>query len=331
MKNFLIGIFWMLIYILFYGFILFIYYHFWISLILLGVLAVVFIFGFPIWQELYYRISKAYCHILLDRALNEKQKGNYDKALEYYNKSLRFSHTMSDDAKIHSEIGEIYLLKEKIIEYDYENKINTRRAIEHFKEVIDDYLVGWINNCDKALEYYYKCLQLINDIDDVTDVYNKNEEGYIHGIIKCFEKSIETYQKNDDYSGTAKDMINIALPYINLYDIWLDLEDNLSEAEHYLTQGLEMAKKLGDKYLEARAYEIFCQLYYSKRKPGYLVEEYFTKSYDLYKAIDNDGGAQRVLKIYLKFIRRCEEFHNFQEKLKQLEDTKKSSEDSNKT
>jgi len=320
MKNFLIGI-------LFYGFILFIYYHFWISLILLVVLAVVFRIGYPIYEKLYYRISKAYCHILLDRALNEKQKGNYDKTLEYYYKSLRFSHTMSDNAKIHSEIGEIYLLKEKIIEYDYENKINTRRAIGHFKKVIDYYLFGWINNCDKALEYYYKCLQLISDLDNVTDVYNKyNEETDIHKIIECFKKSIETYQKNDDYSGTAKDMINIALPYINLGEF--------SEAERYLTKGLKMVKKLGDKYLEARAYEIFCQLYL-KQNQLYLAEEYFTKSYDLYKAISNNGGAQRVHKTYLKFIRqfirRREEIHNFQEKLKQLEDTKKSSEDSNKT
>jgi len=219
---------------------------FWIlALILLGVLVVAFGIGIGIWQNLYYRISESYCHILMKRAYDEEwTKHNYDKALEYYYKSLRFSHTMSDDASIYSNIGRMYFLKEDIIEYAYENKSNTKQAIEYLK------------------------------------------------------KAMEIYQRIGNYGETAQKMTSIASSYTKL--------KNFSEAEHYLAQGLEMAKKYldmakksDDKEGEVNAYKMLGQIY-SEQNQEALSKEYYTKAYDLLKLIGDDRNAHWVYEFHLK-------------------------------
>jgi len=170
-----------------------------------------------------------------------------------------------------------------------------------------------------ALPYYEESLRIYTDLSDIEGKcivlnniaeiyemgnYNKALE-YYNKAIECFKKAMKTYQENGDSSKTAQSMINMVRVYIKLKDF--------SEAEHYLTQGLKMVKKLVDKDLEAYAYETYGLLYstysvqYTTQNQEDLVKEYFTKSYNyftksynLYKSIGNNSEAQRIYEAYLK-------------------------------
>jgi len=89
-----------------------------------------------------------------------------------------------------------------------------------------------------------------------------------------------------------------AINMLDLGSTYTDLK-NFSEAEYYLTQGLEMVKKLGDKDLEALGYTAFGKLYLVQNQKG-LAKEYFTKAYNLFKEIGNNNEAQKVYETYLK-------------------------------
>jgi tetratricopeptide (TPR) repeat protein len=152
------------------------------------------------------------------------------------------------------------------------------------------------SNYDKALEYYNKSLQLTSDPSSITTIYNNIAFVYLYKgdnnkSVEYFKKALELAQEASNYRGTAKYMLNMALPYIRL--------KNFSEAEYYLNQGLKMVKKLGDKYLEAYGYAIFGKLYLAQNQES-LEKEYFTKAYNLYESIGDNSDAQWIYENYLK-------------------------------
>jgi len=80
---------------------------------------------------------------------------------------------------------------------------------------------------------------------------------------------------------------------LNLGDTYTDLK-NFSEAQCYLQKGLLMIQKLGDKYVEAGGYVGFGKLYLAQNKKV-LSKDYFTKAYNLLKAIGDNNDAQEVM------------------------------------
>ncbi|WP_448589292.1 tetratricopeptide repeat protein [Thermodesulfobium sp.] len=161
-------------------------------------------------------------------------------------------------------------------------------ALRYYKESLENYTD--LNDTDLN-DIEGKCIVLTN-IAEIYKMFNYNKAlEYYNKAIECFKEAIEISQKNGDYSKTAHAMINIALPYTNLKDFL--------EAERYLAQGLEMVKKLGERDWEAFAYEVFGKLYLAQNQED-LARKYFTKSYNLYKAIGNNSEAQRIYETYLK-------------------------------
>jgi len=151
-------------------------------------------------------------------------------------------------------------------------------------------------NYDKALEYYNKSLQLASNPITIAITYNNiatvySAKGDSNKAVEYYKKAIEFDQKAGDYHNTAGIMLNLG-------NIYTDLK-NFSEAQYYLQEGLLMTKKLGDKYWEAYGYYYFGKLYLAQNQES-LAREYFTKAYNLFKAIGDNGGAQGVYEKYLK-------------------------------
>jgi tetratricopeptide (TPR) repeat protein len=194
-------------------------------------LALVLLVGLVVVAIVIWTVGKvSFCFILTQQGFNETEKGNYDKALEYYNKSLQLTSNQSAIATIYNAIGLVYRYK---------------------------------GDKSKAIEYFKKAMQI--------------------------------YQENGDSSGIVSAIIAIALTYIDFKDF--------SEAEYFFTQIIGMMQKVGDKYAEANAYEMFGKLYLARNQEDLtkdLAREHFTKSYDLYKSIGNDREAQRIYETYLK-------------------------------
>jgi len=204
--------------------------------------------------------EKALSAIYLYLGGDYEDLNDYNTALLYYNKSLKINTDLNDTK-------------------DEDTNLN------NIANVYDE-----MGNYDKALEYYNKSLQLTSDPNTIATIYNRigmiyEKKGDHNKAIDYIKKAIEIDQANGNHSRTVLDMICIASPYINL--------GNFSEAKRYLTQGLEIAKKLDDKSWEAYVYIGLSNLY-SVQNQEALAEEYRTKAYNLYKSIGNDGQAKHL-------------------------------------
>jgi len=174
---------------------------------------------------------------------------------------------------------------------DLNDQEDEGKALNNLGEIYQDQ-----GNYDKALEYYNKSLQLRSDPSSIAITYNNiatvySAKGDNNKAVEYYKKAIEFAQKAGNYHGTAHDMLNLGDTYIDL--------KNFSSAQYYLQKGLLMMQKLGNKYGEAYGYGYFGKLYLAQNKKA-LSKEYFTKAYNLFKAIGDNGDAQGVYEKYLK-------------------------------
>ena len=229
--------------------------------------------------------------------------GDFNSSVE----ELKTAERLTSDEKILSGIygflGEDYEnlgnFNTALLYYSRALKIHTDLNDTETESIDLDNIAGiymYMGNYDKALEYYNKSLQLTSNPSAIATIYSYIGLVYLikgdnNKAIEYAKNTIQIDQENGNYKGIVRDMIDITLPYISL--------GNFSEAKYYLTQGLDMAKKLGEKEWEAIAYAVFGQLY-SAQNQETLAKEYFTKSYNLYKSIGNNSEAQRIYKTYLK-------------------------------
>jgi len=187
----------------------------------------------------------------------------------------------------------LYYNRELEIARDLNNQEGESNAINNIAGVYEEQ-----GNYNKALEYYNKSLQLTSTSDpsSIAITYNNiaivySAKGDKNKAVEYLKKAIEFAQKAGDYDGTAKYMLNLGNTYIDL--------KNFSEAQYYLQKGLLMMQKLGNKYWEATGYYYFGKLYLAQNKKA-SSKDYFTKAYNLFKAIGDSGDAQWVYKKYLK-------------------------------
>jgi len=174
---------------------------------------------------------------------------------------------------------------------DLNNQEGESSALNNIAEIYDEQ-----GNYDKALEYYNKSLQLTSEPSSIATTYSNiasvySDKGDYNKAVEYYKKAIELDQESGDYHDTAGVMLNLGNAYTDL--------KNFSEAQYYLQKGLLMMQKLGDKYWEALGYAYFGKLYLAQNKKA-LSKEYFTKAYNLFKAIGDSGDAQEVYETYLK-------------------------------
>jgi len=230
--------------------------------------------------------------------------------LGYFNLSIKelktaekLTNTKTDLGAIYSVIGNdyyglgdlnnalLYYDRELEIDRDLNNQEDESAALSNIAGIYKDQ-----GNYDKTLEYLNKSLQFTSDPSSIATTYNNigvvySAKGDKNKAVEYFKKAIEFDQKAGDYHGTARDILNLGSTYKDL--------KNFQEAENYLQKGLLMMQKLDDKYWEATGYKYFGKLYLAQNKKA-LSKEYFTKAYNLYKAIGDNNDAQWVYVKYLK-------------------------------
>jgi tetratricopeptide (TPR) repeat protein len=144
-------------------------------------------------------------------------KGNYEKALEYYKSSLKIYEHLSDKkgkSQVLSRLGNLYYLKGE-----------KDKAIKTLKKSLDI--------CEETKQKRTKSivLSLIGDIHE--------GEGNYDSAMKCFEERLSISREIDNQIGIASALGKIA----GLY--WTKSKYDL--ATHYYKKQLKIAKQLGDK------------------------------------------------------------------------------------
>lgn len=205
------------------------------------------------------------------------KKYDYEKALEYYNRSLKLAEESGNKvqiAMVQNSIGLIYGRKQeskKELEY-YEKALATFRSIEKRADM-DKYLETMVlgniglsyrnaGNPEKSIEYFNEALKIQNEINDLEYIDGKssiltNIAGY-YSYIGEKQKAIETYNEALNKLKNAPEIVKLRLKnrtaeadIINgLGKVYSSLGDKKQALEKY-TQAFDIAVQAKDYNIAA--------------------------------------------------------------------------------
>jgi tetratricopeptide (TPR) repeat protein len=186
--------------------------------------------------------------------LTVEMKGDFDSALNYYERSLGFAREL--------EQGDME-----------RNSLNNIAGI--FKEN---------GQLDKSLAYYRKSLDLAVNEQSKSINYNNiatvyEAKGNYTSAIDYYQKSIDISLRYGDYHGAATSLINLGGCY--------RLKGDYTLAENTLLDGLERIRKAGDKFWEGVAYKFLGTLN-TKTGDRVTARKYFKAALEVF----NKNGAQ---------------------------------------
>ncbi|MDR0918920.1 MAG: tetratricopeptide repeat protein, partial [Oscillospiraceae bacterium] len=188
--------------------------------------------------------------------------GEYDKALEYYFKSLEIKEKVlgkdhPNNATLYNGIGSVYNYKseyDKALEYYF-------KALGIFEKVLGKAhpdTATLYNNIgvnyrdkgeyDKALEYHFKALEFREKVlgKDLAATYSNigsvyNDKGEYDKALNYYEKASEIFEKVLD-----KAHPNAAIPYNNIGSVYYN-KDEYDKALEYNFKALSICEKVLDK------------------------------------------------------------------------------------
>ncbi len=211
-------------------------------------------------------------------------KGNYLKAIEFYQQSLKVSESSGEMRRVASSLANIGSLYINIGEFekalDYQNKSLVLFRKLNMKEGVASALnnIGIIynniSNFEKALEYNEQSLKLYEELGDKQGIAAATGNiGNIYLYLKKYDKALEYHQKSlnitkeiGDNAGTSSNYTNIGRTLLKQkkYDIALD----------YLSKGKELAKQTEDLVSEREASYVLYEVYKATKNHLKSLENY---------------------------------------------------------
>ena len=184
-------------------------------------------------------------------------QGNYEKAMDYNQKSLEIREEIGDKngiANSYNNIGLIYNDQgnnEKALEY-HEKSLKISEEIGDKKGMGKSYNnIGIIyndqGNYEKALEYYGKSLKIYEEIGNKNGIgISYNNIGLIYLDQVNYEKALEYYGKSLKVKEEIGDKKGMGLSYNNIGLIYLD-QGNYEKALEYYEKSLKISEEIGHK------------------------------------------------------------------------------------
>lgn len=274
---------------------------------------------------------------------NYNSKGDINKALNYYNQSL----------KITEEIGNKQILFELLnnIGYIYENQGNLKKSLENYlyclrtleelllkepskenkrayAETLNNVGMIYYANKDfiKAEEYYNKSLTYRLEIGDKKgEAYSYQNIGSIYIYKKNFLKALEYFKKAYDIRLKINDEYGLSAIYYSIGTAYYNLNKIDSSLKYYL-EGLKVNNKLGyqhgvsnvlnpiaEIYLElgniAKATEYVNESFTINRNLGF-VEGTMRDAHLLYKINKAKGNTAESLKMFELYTKMKDSLDN---------------------
>jgi tetratricopeptide (TPR) repeat protein len=257
------------------------------------------------------KIPKGIANAYVSLGNIEHGLGNYNKALEYYFKSIKVAEENGFDRLIGNNlvnIGGIYVVEEQ-----------PDKAFPFFEKAIAIYeklgdkkrLSAAINNTaaaynkkgnyEKASEYFFKALRLKEEL--------KDKRGMTYALVNLGENyfKLKNYQKAAEYTNRAiyladeiGDKYLLATAYINLADLYTDEGKNLNAALEYAQKCLVLAKELNYKNEMRKAYELFAKVYAKQRdfEQAYTYYKLYTEVKD---SMFNEQSQKQISEMEAKY------------------------------
>ena len=228
--------------------------------------------------------------VLIIRGTNLYRNGEYDKAMDCYQKGLDLALEINDlelQAKIAANRAMIYSHQgnnEKTTE-GFLRALNIGKQLNNKSLIASNYLnlaVVYMNQSknDSALIYSNSALELFKEINDKNGILKCYRNiGNIYYGLSDFGKTIEYYQLSLQISLEINDQLNAAKAYHNLSEIYIHLGDN-STATELLLKSIKIKEQTNDELSLAKGYMGFARLYYTRQDyPKALT--YFRKALEI--------------------------------------------------
>ncbi len=191
-------------------------------------------------------------------------RGEVDKAVEFYNKSLKDRKEIGDKnglAMTYVNLGIIYKNKgdfKKAIEL-YNEGLAIRKEIGDKKGMASAYHnIGSVyynqGNIEKAIEFFNKSLKTRGKDGDKRGMADTNYNlGIIHYTQGNVKKAIEFYTTSLKIREEIGDKRGVAMSYVNLGSLYKD-QGNVEKAIEFFNKSLDMRQEIGDKRGMAESY-----------------------------------------------------------------------------
>ncbi|ETO33387.1 hypothetical protein RFI_03719 [Reticulomyxa filosa] len=242
-----------------------------------------------------YHVDVAESYLWLGRAYDEKEE--YDKSIEYYEKSLKIyldklGHDNTDVSTLYNNLGLVYYNKgeyDKSMEYHEKSlKIDLDKLGHDHHDVTDSYHnLGSVYRAkgeyDKAIEYYEKSLKIkldklgSNHID-IASLYN--DFGLVYRAKGEYDKAIECHEKSLKIrlDKLESDQPNISISYNNLGLVYrMKGEYNKAIEYHEKSLQIKLDTLRNDHPSVATSYNNLGYIYYNKEEYDKAME-YHEKS-----------------------------------------------------
>ena len=215
----------------------------------------------------------------------EKTTGNYDQALECYNKSLELSKKLKDSLAIcmlYNNMGNVYKSKgdyAMAIEYQI-RALKLNEKMKQLEGQADGLLnIGLIyddlNNKAMALDYLQKSLLLARKINDkkrisralmnIANLYTEGEDKNIKKALELYNQALMLDTETGDKRGQSMCLTNIGALYFD--------QGDLEKAEEHYLKSLKIKEETGDRKGKAIINENLA--YVEQKKNNYKMANHF--------------------------------------------------------
>ncbi len=181
--------------------------------------------------------------------------GEWDKAIEYYEKSLKIKEKLGDFqgmAQTYNNLGLVYKDKsewDKAIGY-YEKSLEISEKLGDFQDMALTYInLGTVykdkSEWDKAIEYYEKSLEISEKLGDFQNMaLAKYGIANILSHRKKFNETLKLYFESESILKKLGDKFNLVKVYHNLALCYYDMNQK-EKAKEYYQKVEELRKQLG--------------------------------------------------------------------------------------
>jgi tetratricopeptide (TPR) repeat protein len=202
-------------------------------------------------------VDKLKGEVLNEAGLVYKDKGEWDKAIDYYQRSLAIDEKVGDEhgmSAIFNNLGSVYQDKgewDKALEY-------YQRSLEIDEKVGDEHgMATTLNNLglvykakgewDKAIDYYQRSLEIKEKVGDEHGMSTTfNNLGLVYKAKGEWDKAIDYYQRSLAIDEKVGDEHGMAFSYNNIAMLY-QAQGRLEEAISLLEESLAIFERIGDK------------------------------------------------------------------------------------
>ncbi|MGV3630662.1 MAG: tetratricopeptide repeat protein [Bacteroidota bacterium] len=257
-----------------------------------------------------YGLKEHEAHIMNNMGFIHNNEGNIQKALYYFQQSLKIREQIKDTAGIANSLNNIAFIYESIGEKQKALEMNLRglklrRKINDLQGIaISANNIGTIyhelQQLDKSLKYHLESFEIRKKIDDPAGMaYVLNNLAGVYSAQGDQNKALQYYRQSLAIREKLDDPKGIALSLNNIGGIYLE-RGQMDEALSYSGKAYAIAKNLGYPETISEISENLYQIYSAQQqwKDAFRMLEIHKKMQD---SLNNDGIKNALLEHELRY------------------------------